>query len=84
MRCPNCNHQDSLLYQSFKCLVLQENKYLNPYSKKEHYTSEGEYFCPYGCGCQMLLVAIGSYDEINKISEKLTKKYPVCTPTNPS
>jgi len=76
MFCPECGGQDSLLYESFRVLVLEERDFVHPYNKKRHFTPEGQYFCPYGCGCQMLLFAVGSYGEVGKISEKLTKKYP--------
>ena len=74
--CPKCYQQDHLDWNDFKELVLDEvleKKY--QVGPTRPYRMEGEYLCPYGCKIQMLLFALGTYDEVSEKNEEMFKKY---------
>ena len=73
--CPRCNRQDHLSWGEFNKHVLSIKPVELPWREEEW--REGEYHCPYGCGVNMFLFAVGTYEEVNKKSDELYLKYPI-------
>ena len=76
MICPKCYQQDHLLWRDLEECVLNEQLNKKPeVGPTPPHRMEGEYTCPYGCNAQMLLFALGTYEEVKKKSEELFEKY---------